>query len=359
MTAPRRDARLLRTAGLANRAFYSVPNRGTARPCTSPASSPASGATSTTASTSCAATTSAGESEVQAFAWDQQTNTRSPARSSSRTQRMKGGKRQKLTDLGDIYLSTRTSAPARSASASSRCCRKRGQWTRRTSPTWAWCTGRSSRARRPSTTSSPARLDGPGRPSGLRQVADTPSPDFHRSPHRACFGENPELFFPASVISIEVQMAKSICGSCPFVRDCLLWALPIGNLAGIWGGTTEDERAQLRKRPAARALVKALAGQPAGRPDPTPEQPDSGELALNRSRIETLRCIQLGLVRLHSDGRAMGTFFQTHGQYNNRRCFRVSDLEAHGLVEVDSGRMYRLTNRGAARLAEHLTRSAA
>lgn len=47
----------------------------------------------------------AGESEVQAFAWDVQTNTRSTRTFVVPHARMKGGQRQKLTDLGDIYLS--------------------------------------------------------------------------------------------------------------------------------------------------------------------------------------------------------------------------------------------------------------
>jgi hypothetical protein len=47
----------------------------------------------------------AGESEVQAFAWDVQTNTRSTRTFVVPHARMKEGKRQKLTDLGDIYLS--------------------------------------------------------------------------------------------------------------------------------------------------------------------------------------------------------------------------------------------------------------
>lgn len=47
----------------------------------------------------------AGESEVQAFAWDVQTNTRSTRTFVVPHARMAGGRRQPLTDLGDIYLS--------------------------------------------------------------------------------------------------------------------------------------------------------------------------------------------------------------------------------------------------------------
>src|SRR5205085_5348809 len=47
----------------------------------------------------------AGESEVQAFAWDLETNTRSTRTFIVPHARMKGKERQKLTDLNDIYLS--------------------------------------------------------------------------------------------------------------------------------------------------------------------------------------------------------------------------------------------------------------
>lgn len=46
----------------------------------------------------------AGISEIQAFAWDVQTNTRSTRTFVVPHQRMKDGRRQKLVDLGDVYL---------------------------------------------------------------------------------------------------------------------------------------------------------------------------------------------------------------------------------------------------------------
>lgn len=47
----------------------------------------------------------AGESEMQAWSWDQQTNTRSTRSFIQPHQRMKGKERQNLNDLNDIYLS--------------------------------------------------------------------------------------------------------------------------------------------------------------------------------------------------------------------------------------------------------------
>jgi hypothetical protein len=52
----------------------------------------------------------AGESEIQAFSWDQQTNVRSTRTFIVPHARMKAGKRERLTDLGDIYLSNQNVA---------------------------------------------------------------------------------------------------------------------------------------------------------------------------------------------------------------------------------------------------------
>ena len=42
------------------------------------------------------------------------------------------------------------------------------------------------------------------------------------------------------------QAAKAICAGCPVIEQCLQFALD-GGESGIWGGTTEDERRQLRR----------------------------------------------------------------------------------------------------------------
>jgi WhiB family redox-sensing transcriptional regulator len=47
----------------------------------------------------------------------------------------------------------------------------------------------------------------------------------------------------------QVEEAKQVCAVCPVTADCLSWALRAGEPAGIWGGTTPDERRYLRLRP--------------------------------------------------------------------------------------------------------------
>lgn len=91
--------------GLAKRAFYTVPNRGNgpsvhlARELARIWGNVQYGVHELRRDDV------AGESEVQAFAWDVQTNTRSTRTFISPHIRMAKGKRQPLTDIGDIYLS--------------------------------------------------------------------------------------------------------------------------------------------------------------------------------------------------------------------------------------------------------------
>jgi WhiB family redox-sensing transcriptional regulator len=74
--------------------------------------------------------------------------------------------------------------------------------------------------------------------------------------HRAiCRDESAELFFalgdkftntddPDSPQARQVTEAKAVCARCPVIHDCRDWARATG-MTGIWGGTTEDERAAL------------------------------------------------------------------------------------------------------------------
>lgn len=41
--------------------------------------------------------------------------------------------------------------------------------------------------------------------------------------------------------------ALTICARCPVQLDCLRHALEHDERYGVWGGTTEDQRAQMRK----------------------------------------------------------------------------------------------------------------
>lgn len=67
--------------------------------------------------------------------------------------------------------------------------------------------------------------------------------------HRAaCRTEDPELFFPIGTTGPaldQVEQAKAVCRRCPVVDACLAWALD-NHVEGVWGGTTNEERAKMR-----------------------------------------------------------------------------------------------------------------
>jgi WhiB family redox-sensing transcriptional regulator len=63
-------------------------------------------------------------------------------------------------------------------------------------------------------------------------------------PRGACQGEDPDLFFPIAAAGPalgQVVAAKAVCFRCAVRAACLAYALATGQ-AGIWGGTTQEER---------------------------------------------------------------------------------------------------------------------
>lgn len=74
----------------------------------------------------------------------------------------------------------------------------------------------------------------------------------------ACRDVDPELFFPVSDTgpgARQADQAKAVCARCPVREQCLDYALDTGLDHGIFGGTTETERRELR-----RARTYPLAG---------------------------------------------------------------------------------------------------
>jgi WhiB family redox-sensing transcriptional regulator len=88
--------------------------------------------------------------------------------------------------------------------------------------------------------------------------------------HAACRqpGTDPELFFPVSEsgpAARQIAAAKAVCARCPAAAECRDWALRAGEPAGIWGGTTPEERRALRRarQPRAQPAGHRRAGAPA------------------------------------------------------------------------------------------------
>ena len=66
----------------------------------------------------------------------------------------------------------------------------------------------------------------------------------------ACRGSDPGLFFPvgsAAVTFDHMRAVDAVCRACTVQDACLQFALETNQQAGIWAGTTEDERRQMRR----------------------------------------------------------------------------------------------------------------
>jgi WhiB family redox-sensing transcriptional regulator len=66
----------------------------------------------------------------------------------------------------------------------------------------------------------------------------------------ACRDSDPDVFFPIGTTGPaleQIETARRICTACLASDECLEFALATNQEAGIWGGTTEEERRKLRK----------------------------------------------------------------------------------------------------------------
>lgn len=73
-----------------------------------------------------------------------------------------------------------------------------------------------------------------------------------------CRGVDPGLFFPGR--GEPTDAARSVCGACEVVDDCLAYALHTGERFGIWGGLSERERRRIRSGAATVEEVRRNSG---------------------------------------------------------------------------------------------------
>lgn len=90
-------------------------------------------------------------------------------------------------------------------------------------------------------------------------------PDFHSEGPAPCTEVDPDLFFPLdkddplnaasignpntshSIYPMSTAAVKQVCAGCPYVEQCLAWALD-NSEPGIWGGTTDHDRRLIKRR---------------------------------------------------------------------------------------------------------------
>jgi WhiB family redox-sensing transcriptional regulator len=85
-------------------------------------------------------------------------------------------------------------------------------------------------------------------------------PDDYWRDHALCRDTDPELFFPVGTTGValdQIDRAKQVCGECSVTGECLEFALATNQDSGIWGGLSEDERRDIRRR---RAAARRAAG---------------------------------------------------------------------------------------------------
>jgi WhiB family redox-sensing transcriptional regulator len=74
----------------------------------------------------------------------------------------------------------------------------------------------------------------------LRTLPQNPTPPDVWQDKAACYGVDPDLFFPPS--EEDAGPALTYCRACSIRFECLAWALKNGERYGVWGGTTEQQR---------------------------------------------------------------------------------------------------------------------
>ncbi len=70
-----------------------------------------------------------------------------------------------------------------------------------------------------------------------------------------CRDTDPDLFFPVGTTGqalVQIERAKEVCAECPVHDECLQYALDTNQDSGIWGGLSEEERRNIRRRMVAR-----------------------------------------------------------------------------------------------------------
>lgn len=78
----------------------------------------------------------------------------------------------------------------------------------------------------------------------------------------ACHDHDPHLWFPAT--GEDPGPARRICHTCPLIAACQTYALA-HDVHGVWGGTTYQQRRDLRRHLGIRAIPATIPARLFGR----------------------------------------------------------------------------------------------
>jgi hypothetical protein len=90
-----------------------------------------------------------------------------------------------------------------------------------------------------------SRPSPPDVPSPLRRLLSDREAPWRRL--AACRRMGSSSFVPSTDVRAEQEAAKEVCARCCVVLPCLAYAMTDASLQGVWGGTTPQERAQIRR----------------------------------------------------------------------------------------------------------------
>ena len=80
------------------------------------------------------------------------------------------------------------------------------------------------------------------------------SADYTWRSDAICRDTDPDLFFPVGTTGqalLQIDRAKEVCTECTVRVSCLEFAIATNQDSGIWGGTSEEERRNIRRSIAA------------------------------------------------------------------------------------------------------------
>ncbi|MFE6354334.1 WhiB family transcriptional regulator [Streptomyces rochei] len=84
--------------------------------------------------------------------------------------------------------------------------------------------------------------------------------DQHWRQQAACAGMDPRAFFSIGHHArAQVNAARRVCATCPVRQQCADFAIGVGEANGVWGGMSQKQLRERRRRFTSRAKTSTRA----------------------------------------------------------------------------------------------------